>query len=35
METIISDIPLSNRLNKPFCVVWAIEMWERFGYYGV
>lgn len=22
-------------LGKPFWVVWAIELWERFGYYGV
>lgn len=22
-------------LSKPFWVVWAIELWERFGYYGV
>lgn len=21
--------------NKPFWVLWAIELWERFGYYGV
>jgi proton-dependent oligopeptide transporter, POT family len=23
------------KLNKAFWVVWAIELWERFGYYGV
>lgn len=24
-----------HKLNKAFWVIWAIELWERFGYYGV
>ena len=28
-------ITMTRRLNKPFWVVWAVELWERFGYYGV
>src|SRR3990167_1911263 len=36
METTITDnISVASRLAKPFWVVWAIEMWERFGYYGM
>ena len=23
------------QINKPFWIVWLIELWERFGYYGV
>ncbi len=26
--------PTRSRLGKPFWVAWAIELWERFGYYG-
>ena len=29
----LSTIP-STGLSKPFWVIWAIEIWERFGYYG-
>lgn len=25
----------TSQFGKPFWVVWAIELWERFGYYGV
>ena len=35
METVIEDIKISRQLSKPFWIVWAIELWERFGYYGV
>ncbi|MCW5588102.1 MAG: oligopeptide:H+ symporter [Legionellales bacterium] len=35
METVIEDIKISGQLSKPFWVLWAIELWERFGYYGV
>jgi POT family proton-dependent oligopeptide transporter len=26
--------PSGSKLGKPFWVVWAIELWERFGFYG-
>ncbi len=26
--------PTSGKLGKPFWVVWGIELWERFGFYG-
>lgn len=26
--------PSPGKLSKPFWVVWAIELWERFGFYG-
>jgi len=35
MEAIIQEVSRSSRLSKPFWVVWSIELWERFGYYGV
>ena len=36
METTITEsLPIVSRLSKPFWVVWAIEFWERFGYYGI
>lgn len=35
MKTIVSEIPVSGCLSKPFWVVWSIELWERFSYYGV
>ncbi len=35
METVLVDAEVSSRLGKPFWVVWGIELWERFGYYGV
>lgn len=25
----------ARRLGKPFWIIWAVELWERFGYYGV
>ncbi|NNM59357.1 MAG: MFS transporter [Legionellales bacterium] len=27
--------PTSTPLGKPFWLLWSIELWERFGYYGV
>jgi POT family proton-dependent oligopeptide transporter len=36
METTINEVSMpSSRLGKAFWIVWAIELWERFGYYGV
>lgn len=30
-----STHPASAALGKPFWLIWSIELWERFGYYGV
>lgn len=35
METLLENVVVTSRVGKPFWVVWAIELWERFGYYGV
>ncbi len=35
MITIQSKTDSQSAFNKPFWVIWAIELWERFGYYGV
>lgn len=35
METVLDNVVISSRVGKPFGVIWAIELWERFGYYGV
>lgn len=35
METALTRTNQSSGLGKAFWVVWAVELWERFGYYGV
>lgn len=35
METALGKDRVSSKLGKTFWVIWAIELWERFGYYGV
>lgn len=36
MATVLTETQqASTKLNKAFWVVWAVELWERFGYYGV
>ena len=35
MNTSQQQAAVPQKLGKPFWVVWAIELWERFGYYGV
>lgn len=34
-DVITATLTAFRSLSKPFWVVWAIELWERFGYYGV
>jgi proton-dependent oligopeptide transporter, POT family len=35
-EIAINDTQISSTgLSKPFWVIWGIELWERFGFYGV
>jgi POT family proton-dependent oligopeptide transporter len=34
MDTTFNEVT-SSKLTKPFWVIWNIELWERFGYYGV
>ncbi|MFN7097601.1 MAG: oligopeptide:H+ symporter [Gammaproteobacteria bacterium] len=35
MESMLTTTATATSLGRPFWVVWAIEFWERFGYYGV
>lgn len=35
MSTVTVGVKTPSRLGKAFWVVWAIELWERFGFYGV
>lgn len=35
IDTIMQVNPNVSSLSKPFWVIWSIELWERFGYYGV
>lgn len=35
METVLAQTNQPSGLSKAFWVVWAVELWERFGYYGV
>ncbi|MBY0544501.1 MAG: oligopeptide:H+ symporter [Gammaproteobacteria bacterium] len=27
--------PTTSRIEKPFWVIWSVELWERFGFYGI
>lgn len=33
-QALEGNYPNSGKLGKPFWVVWGIELWERFGFYG-
>ncbi|MCW5589035.1 MAG: oligopeptide:H+ symporter [Legionellales bacterium] len=35
MEMTLENTTSSTKFGKPFWVVWAVELWERFGFYGV
>lgn len=35
MNTMQKAVSTPQKLGKPFWVIWAVELWERFGYYGV
>ncbi len=35
MTTVLNSTQSQHKLGKPFWVVWGIELWERFGFYGV
>lgn len=35
MAIALTQTSQSSKLSKAFWVVWAVELWERFGYYGV
>lgn len=35
MNTTTKSMAMPQKLGKPFWVVWAVELWERFGFYGV